>query len=150
MIIFKTGNLFDSDAKILAHGTNTSGKMNSGIAVEFRNRYPDMHKQYLKLCKEQTSERLVGTAAIYVNDEDYIANVFSQDLPGPHAKYEWTRKGLNQVMNFAIQNDIPSIATCRIGSGVGGLDWNKMQVMIFDNFEKYPVDIELWSLPDAD
>ena len=158
-ILFKTGDIFTSDAPIIGHGTNTEGLMGSGIALQFKKRWPEMHEHYVNMCAEQFRERLVGTAALWIHDyyeaentveyQKIIANVFSQDLPGANGNYQWAIKGINQVVNFAMQNNFDSIALPRIACGVAGLNWNVMQVMIFDNFEQFPVDIELWSLPDA-
>lgn len=156
MIIHKEGNIFDSEADIIGHGTNTEGVMGSGIAVQFRDKFPTMHRDYVRLCRNIPNERLVGTAVLWGNYDGegsewgryplaYVANIFSQDLPGPHAKYEWAIKGINQVINFAIQNDLGTIALPQIGCGVGGLNWDTMLEHLDEHFADAPLVIELWT-----
>jgi O-acetyl-ADP-ribose deacetylase (regulator of RNase III) len=47
---YRYGNIFDFNGN-LAHGTNASGKMNKGIAVEFKDKFPVMFSEYENLCK---------------------------------------------------------------------------------------------------
>ena len=35
-----------------AHGCNCAGAMGKGIAVQFKDKYPDMYLEYKLLCKE--------------------------------------------------------------------------------------------------
>lgn len=51
-VTFETGDLF-STAEIgaFAHGCNCAGAMGKGIAVSFRERWPEMYEEYRRLCK---------------------------------------------------------------------------------------------------
>lgn len=149
-ITLKTGNIFNTDAHIIGHGVNTKGAMASGIAVQFRDQYPEMHDYYKELCATLPTERLVGTAAIWTNDfydgtGKVIANLFSQDLPGPNAQYAWTNHALNQAVIFSKTNDFGKIALPQIGCGVGGLEWSTMKAMLEKFYADGPVDLELWT-----
>ena len=42
------GNLLDSSADIIAHQTNCSGSMNSGVAKAIKEKYPRVYEQYMK------------------------------------------------------------------------------------------------------
>ena len=54
MISVVTGNLFDSDAQALVNTVNTVGVMGKGIALQFKEAYPDNYRIYRKACKEGT------------------------------------------------------------------------------------------------
>ena len=51
MIIFKNGNLFDSECQTLVNTVNCYGVMGKGIALQFKQRYPDMFNEYKLACK---------------------------------------------------------------------------------------------------
>lgn len=61
-------NLFDAPATALkVHACNCKGVWGSGIAKEFKLRYPDSFLWYEKICKEER-ENLLGTAIILPNN----------------------------------------------------------------------------------
>lgn len=151
-IIYKTGNIFTSEAPIIGHGVNAEGAMGSGIAVQFKQRYPKMHTFYKNLCATTTQpEQLAGQVAMWVEDfytgqDPYIvANIFSQVKMGANAKYEWAFEGIKSSIIFAEVNGHDTIALPQIGCGVGGLDWPVMSRSIERYFSQAPVDIELWT-----
>jgi O-acetyl-ADP-ribose deacetylase (regulator of RNase III) len=55
VIHYVAGDLFANEhgAQALAHGCNCIGSMGAGIAVGFRERYPDMYEEYRRRCKAQ-------------------------------------------------------------------------------------------------
>ena len=53
MVIFKKGNLFDSECQTLVNTVNRNGVMGKGIALQFKQRYPDMFNEYKLACKRK-------------------------------------------------------------------------------------------------
>ena len=53
MATFSTvqGNIFNSSAHALVNPVNCVGTMGAGLAKQFRDRYPAMHTEYLKICR---------------------------------------------------------------------------------------------------
>ena len=51
MIIFKNGNLFDSECQTLVNTVNRNSIMGKGIALQFKQRYPKMFEEYKLACK---------------------------------------------------------------------------------------------------
>ena len=45
-MIIRIGNMFESKAATLVNTINCVGVMGKGIALEFKNRYPVMYKEY--------------------------------------------------------------------------------------------------------
>ena len=45
-MIVKIGNIFESHAQTLVNTVNCVGVMGKGIALDFKNRYPEMFKEY--------------------------------------------------------------------------------------------------------
>ena len=51
MIQFKQANLLESDAAAIVNTVNTVGIMGKGIALQFKNQYPNNYKLYAMACK---------------------------------------------------------------------------------------------------
>lgn len=51
MIRFVKGNLLESDAQVLVNTVNTVGVMGKGIALQFKEAYPNNYLKYRKACK---------------------------------------------------------------------------------------------------
>jgi len=54
MIEYVSGDIFKSPAQVLVNAVNTVGIMGKGIALEFKNRYPDMFISYKQACENKT------------------------------------------------------------------------------------------------
>ena len=52
MIFWKIDNLFNSNCTNLVNTVNCVGVMGKGIALEFKNKFPDMFVAYKKVCKQ--------------------------------------------------------------------------------------------------
>lgn len=127
----KFGDLFNSDADAIGHGTNTHGLMGAGIAVLFRKKHPQMYARYNELCKI-FGDDLGGSTFLYFSDDEaegysHVANIFSQKAPGANAKVDLLVDGVKDA--FAAlwgeaEIDEPHLAIPLIGCGIGGLDWD--------------------------
>lgn len=52
MICYKNGNLLDDDSEALVNTVNTVGVMGKGIALMFREKFPENTRAYTKACRE--------------------------------------------------------------------------------------------------
>lgn len=67
-LILKKMDLFDAPkGSVLVHACNAKGVWGSGIAVGFRDRFPEAYKTYQKFCKDFG---IIGTAPV-IPDKDY-------------------------------------------------------------------------------
>lgn len=128
----KFGDLFETEADAIGHGTNTRGLMGAGIAVLFRKRHQQMYENYKKLC-DLMGDKLGGTTYLYFSDQingetySYVANIFSQLAPGANAEVELLVDGVKEAfIKLWVENEIdsPHLAIPLIGCGIGGLDWD--------------------------
>lgn len=143
-VVEKQGNLFDSDAGVIGHGVNCAGVMGKGIAVAFKEQYPDMYNEYRRLCWDNKLKP--GGVFFYAASDRVIANLVSQDKPGPNARYSWAVESIRKAMDYANERHIKAVAIPRIGCGIGGLEWRQMYYELVSNFEDHPVTLEIWSL----
>ena len=144
----RNGDLFTTDAKILAHGANTKGLMGAGIAKTVKETFPENYKGYRNYCK-------VGYARPgewYANSQDdgrLLLNLFSQDEPGANARYEWVFDSLMDFLRFYSTVDVSHygsvIAIPEIGSGIGGLEYSHVEGILQLIEDIHPeIEFEVW------
>jgi O-acetyl-ADP-ribose deacetylase (regulator of RNase III) len=120
------------------------GAMKKGIAVEFSNRYPNMYEAYRVMCREKRIKP--GDAWFYKTQDRIIANLATQNRPGPDARYAWITESLEKALERMEYNGIDRISIPRLGCGIGGLSWDQVYYNLVSNFEESPITIEVWSL----
>lgn len=64
MIKIREGNLFDSNADIIAHQVNCQGIMGSGVARQIKKKYPEVFNMYEDMCMSNASKNLLGITQI--------------------------------------------------------------------------------------
>jgi O-acetyl-ADP-ribose deacetylase (regulator of RNase III) len=138
------GDLFDPahNFEALAQGVNTKGLMGAGIAVEFKNRFPDMYDDYVHRCT-QFGEALGGLVhayhpevkeysfkadgygsfdCIHKFDDPIIFNMFSQIMPGRNGDYRLLQQSAIQVLFDAEECEVERLGLPWIGCGIAGLE----------------------------
>jgi ADP-ribose 1''-phosphate phosphatase len=81
-ITYISGDLFAApEGSILVHACNTKGSWGAGIALEFKNRFPDAYQQYRAHCLEH-KDLLVGTCLVIPGGDWSIACLFTSKAYG--------------------------------------------------------------------
>lgn len=153
MISFTKGNLLDADVEALVNTVNEVGVMGKGIALMFKESFPDTFKQYVIACK--AGEVKVGKMFVIPLDQligpKWIVNFPTKTHWREKTKPEWITEGLTDLRKFIEENSIKSIAIPPLGSGNGGLNWldvkpkivealedlNDVKVVIYEPTKKY-------------
>jgi len=132
MIIFTQGNLLDSDAEALVNTVNTVGVMGKGIALMFKEAFPENFKAYEDACKEQDVQvgRMFVTERHELIGPKWIINFPTKKHWRHPSKIEWVEDGLEDLKRIIVENNIRSVALPPLGSGNGGLDWNEVRPRI--------------------
>jgi O-acetyl-ADP-ribose deacetylase (regulator of RNase III) len=137
-IKYVAGDIFFNEHHVhaFAHGCNCKGVMGAGIAVRFKKEYPEMFKEYRRRCKASPRQFNLGDAFLWTEKgKPSVFNLGTQESPGRHATYPAIEKSLSNMMSHAEIEGINSIAIPRIGSGYGGLEWEKVREVIEKVFE---------------
>lgn len=144
MIEYRTGDIFAMpDLQALGHGVNCKGKMGSGIAVLFRNKFKEMHKDYVKLCDEDKLQ--LGEVFPYYDETENITifNMASQYFPGADARLDALLTSVREVEQYCRHHGIDVVGLPQIGCGIGGLDWEVVRRAIEDEVGESPVKFVL-------
>lgn len=133
MINVFEGDMMQSGAEALVNTVNTVGVMGKGIALQFKEAFPNNNKAYIEACKRKELE---PGKLLTVWDENFqlgkklIINFPTKVHWRYPSKYVYIEKGLVALRELLQKEKIKSIAIPPLGSGNGGLDWHKVKPMI--------------------
>lgn len=133
MIHYKIGNLLDSEAEALVNTVNTVGVMGKGIALQFKNRFPNNFKLYFNACKNKelkVGQLLITEEETLLKEKKIIINFPTKTDWRLPSEYKYIEDGLAELVNVIKERNIKSIAIPPLGSGNGGLDWNRVKQVL--------------------
>ncbi|KIY65021.1 hypothetical protein CYLTODRAFT_438009 [Cylindrobasidium torrendii FP15055 ss-10] len=118
---------------ILVHACNTVGKWGSGIAVPFRERFPEAFDAYKTHCDEHTREELIGTCLIIPGKKYDIACLFTSKLysrkkDGPEDILRATRSAVEDLMRQNTGGQ--ELHACRFNSGKFAVPWEQTEAVL--------------------
>lgn len=132
MMQFTKGNLLDADVEAVVNTVNTVGVMGKGIALMFKERFPENFEAYVAACK--AGEVRIGEMFVTSVDEldgpRWVINFPTKKHWRPPTKLEWVREGLVSLKDVIREKQIRSIAIPPLGCGNGGLNWEEVRPLI--------------------
>ena len=135
MISFTQGNLLEANTKALVNTVNTVGVMGKGIALQFKEAFPENNKIYVKACKDKklvTGKLLLHSEYNAELGYKLIINFPTKEDWRKNSEYSYIESGLKELRKVIQINQIESIAIPSLGCGNGGLNWNKVKQLIID------------------
>ena len=144
MITYTQGNLLDAEVEAVVNTVNTVGVMGKGIALMFREAFPENFKLYAQACKKNEVQigRMFVTECSSLLGPKWIINFPTKKHWRQPSKMEWLIDGLQDLKRIIQENDIRSIAVPPLGSGNGGLDWQSVRPHIAKAFGEL-VDVKI-------
>ncbi len=133
MITYFKGNLLESNAEALVNTVNTMGIMGKGIALQFKNLFPNNYKMYVNAC---TNRELKVGSLLVTEDESLltgrktIINFPTKTNWRLPSEYSYIEEGLVDLVRIIRERSIRSIALPPLGAGNGGLDWARVKVLL--------------------
>jgi O-acetyl-ADP-ribose deacetylase (regulator of RNase III) len=134
MLKFVQGNLLEADADALVNTVNTVGVMGKGVALMFKEAFPENFERYEAACADKS----VRVGEMFVTER--------HDLYGPKwiinfptkahwrfpSRMEWVADGLDDLKRVVAQHNIRSVAIPPLGAGNGGLIWDEVRALIVE------------------
>ncbi|MFA5731636.1 MAG: macro domain-containing protein [Acidithiobacillus sp.] len=140
MIEFTSGDILKSEADALVNTVNCVGVMGRGIALQFKNMYPENFKAYEAACKREAVQP--GHMFVFKTGQltppRFIINFPTKRHWRGKSRIEDIEAGLIDLVKVIRDKGIRSIAIPPLGSGLGGLDWNEVRLRI----ERALVDLD--------
>jgi O-acetyl-ADP-ribose deacetylase (regulator of RNase III) len=132
MIRYTQGNLLETRAEAVVNTVNTVGVMGKGIALMFKDRFPDNYRQYRAACKagEVQTGRLFITEPNELGGPRWVVNFPTKQDWRAKSRLEWISAGLIELRRFLQEQQVRSIAVPPLGAGNGGLEWPTVRAEI--------------------
>ena len=141
MIEYKNGNIFLSDAEALVNTVNCEGHMGKDLAFQFKKKYPEMGKDYKRIC--ELGELKPGKLHFFEENNKLIINFPTKNKWRAKSKIEYIEEGLITLKDELIQRNIKSVAIPPLGSGNGGLNWNEVKQSIENQLNEISAKIKI-------
>lgn len=141
MIATTQGNLLKAPAEALVNTVNTVGVMGKGIALQFRQAFPEMFRAYEKAC--QNGEVQLGKVQVFdlgglIDGPRWIINFPTKGHWRTASRLADIESGLTDLVAMVSKLQIRSIAVPPLGCGNGGLDWQEVRPRIEKAFAVLP------------
>jgi O-acetyl-ADP-ribose deacetylase (regulator of RNase III) len=132
MIEYRTGDILQTDAEALVNTVNCVGVMGRGIALQFKENYPENFKVYEAACDrgELQPGRMLVFETHQITNPKYIINFPTKRHWRGKSRMEDIEAGLQALADEIRKRRIRSIAIPPLGSGLGGLDWGEVRPRI--------------------
>lgn len=128
-ISFVQGDLLASGAHALVNPVNCHGVMGKGLALTFKNVFPDYFSYYRELCSDGCLRP--GRVNVFVsNDKPLIVSFPTKNHWKDNSILEWIDKGLMSLADAIHSLGIKSIAIPMLGCGNGNLNWDEVRPLI--------------------
>jgi len=140
MIEAGRGNLLQADVEALVNTVNTVGFMGKGIALQFKQAFPENFSAYARAVRKgevQPGKMLVVPTGFVANPR-YIINFPTKRHWKARSKIEDIESGLAALTDEVRRLRIRSIALPPLGCGNGGLEWRDVEPRIIRAFEGLP------------
>jgi O-acetyl-ADP-ribose deacetylase (regulator of RNase III) len=132
MIEYKRGDILKEHAEALVNTVNCVGVMGRGVALQFKNAFPENFKAYAAACKNgevQPGRMFVHETGKLFNPR-FIINFPTKRHWRGKSRMEDIESGLTALAEIIQQHHIRSIAIPPLGSGLGGLEWAEVKQRI--------------------
>lgn len=145
-VTVKIGDLFSSRGQTLVNTVNCVGVMGKGIALGFKQRFPDMYGDYEARCRSRQVR--LGEPYLYKSDRlPWILNFPTKDHWRGLSRISDIARGLEYLARHYKGWGITSLAVPPLGCGNGQLDWTVVGPTLFRHLSKLEIPVELYA-PD--
>ena len=146
MIKYKEGNILEAHVDALVNTVNTVGVMGKGIALQFKNVFPENFRAYKEAVKRNQIElgKVQVVPVTYINGVKYIINFPTKGHWKYPSKLEWIEAGLKDLALKIQSHQINSIALPPLGCGNGGLDWATVRPLIERILKDIDADVNVY------
>jgi O-acetyl-ADP-ribose deacetylase (regulator of RNase III)/uncharacterized protein YwgA len=144
MVKVLTGDILDSKAQTLVNTVNCVGVMGKGIALKFKERFPDMFSDYVERCNRK--EVKLGNPYLFKRlTLPWILNFPTKDHWRSVSRIEDIMQGLKYLLGHYKEWGITSIAVPPLGCGQGQLEWKIVGPTLYRYLNQLDIPVELYA-----
>jgi uncharacterized protein YwgA/O-acetyl-ADP-ribose deacetylase (regulator of RNase III) len=144
MVKVVIGDMFTSDAQTFVNTVNCVGVMGKGIALQFKNAFPDIYEEYVRLC--DAGEFKLGIPHLHKRAiRPWVLNFPTKDHWRSVSKLEDIIKGLEYLEKHYKEWEITSLAVPPLGCGQGQLEWRVVGPTLYRHLKKLDIPVQLFA-----
>jgi len=131
------GDILKCEVEALVNTVNCVGVMGRGLALQFKNAYPENFRAYKAACDQK--EVQPGRMFVYETGQPvprFIINFPTKRHWRDKSRIEDIEAGLVDLVRVIREKDIRSIAIPPLGCGLGGLNWREVRPCIEQALEQ--------------
>ncbi len=132
MLKFQKGDIFQQSSEAIINPVNCVGVMGKGLALQFKQKFPDNFREYAQACRE--GRVLPGKMLVHKTYSGehprYIINFPTKRHWRDQSRLEDIQEGLNELAREIQDRRIRSATIPALGAGLGGLPWSKVRSLI--------------------
>jgi O-acetyl-ADP-ribose deacetylase (regulator of RNase III) len=144
MIGFIKGDILLAQTQAIVNPVNTVGVMGKGLALAFKNKYPNMYETYKHMRIDKKFN--IGTLYIYKTDSipEYIINLPTKTEFRLPSRLDYIEQGVYKLAQYIRHKNIRSITIPALGCGCGKLRWTDVQEILITILQPLTdVDIQI-------
>jgi O-acetyl-ADP-ribose deacetylase (regulator of RNase III)/uncharacterized protein YwgA len=144
MVKVLLGDILKSNAQTLVNTVNCIGIMGKGIALEFKEQFPDMFNDYVVRCNRK--EVRLGKPYLYKRlTPPWILNFPTKDHWRSVSRIEDIVKGLKYLLQHYKEWEITSLAVPPLGCGQGQLEWKIVGPTLYRFLNQLSIPVKLYA-----
>ena len=136
MITYIKGDLFQVKSGVLGHACNYQGVWGGGIALLFKQKFPEAYRHYQQICKEQ-GENLVGRCILISENQYQIACLFTNDYSTKKQILKHTEDSLLDLKRQIPPHTVVNLP--KINAGIFNVEWELTERVLERVDEDYNV-----------
>jgi O-acetyl-ADP-ribose deacetylase (regulator of RNase III)/uncharacterized protein YwgA len=144
MVKVSMGDILESNAQTLVNTVNCVGVMGKGIALKFKEQFPDMFNDYVERCNR--NEVRLGKPYLFKRlTPPWILNFPTKGHWRSVSRIEDIVKGLKYLLQHYKEWGITSLAVPPLGCGQGQLEWNIVGPTLYRYLNQLDIPVELYA-----
>jgi O-acetyl-ADP-ribose deacetylase (regulator of RNase III) len=133
------GSIFTSTAQTLVAPVNCKGEAFCGLALQFKERYPNWYGAYRQCCTMGALR--MGRPLLHWGDEPWIISFPTKDDWRLPSELAFLEAGLAATVLLCARHGVESIAFPKLGTGAGGLSWEEVRPLMEAYLCSQPWDV---------
>ena len=144
MVHVLIGDMFESRAQTLVNTVNCVGVMGKGIALQFKQRFPEMYRDYAERCRR--GELRLGRPYLFKSlIPPWVLNFPTKDHWRSVARLDSIVRGLEYLLQHYRAWGITSLAVPPLGCGEGQLEWRIVGPTLYRALSRMEIPVELYA-----